>query len=60
VAGAVEKVEIPPPLRNFQAEWESPALGLFHGVTFSTALLPTNTDTHPEIESDMGWCSEAS
>ena len=28
MAGAVGKVGIPPPLRNFQAEWESPAFGL--------------------------------
>jgi len=39
VAGAVGKVEIPPLLRDFQAEWESPASGLFHVAPFSTALL---------------------
>ena len=44
------KVEIPPPLRDFQAQWESPALGLFHGAAFSTALLPTNCAIEPEIE----------
>jgi hypothetical protein len=31
-------VEIPPLLRDFQAEGESPAFGLFHGAAFSTAL----------------------
>jgi hypothetical protein len=25
-------------LRDFQARWESPALGLFHGAASSTAL----------------------
>ena len=30
-------MEIPPPLRDFQARWESPALGLFHGAASSTA-----------------------
>ena len=39
VAGAVGKVEIPPLLRDFQAEGESPASGLFHVAPFSTALL---------------------
>jgi hypothetical protein len=35
-AGAVEEVEIPPLLRDFQARWESPALGLFLGAASST------------------------
>jgi transposase len=39
VVGALEKVGIPPLLRDFQAEWESPAVGLFRGAAFSTALL---------------------
>jgi len=39
VVGALEKVGIPPQLRDFQAEWESPAVGLFRGAAFSTALL---------------------
>jgi len=34
----VEEVEIPPLLRDFQARWESPALGLFHGAASSTDL----------------------
>jgi hypothetical protein len=46
--GAVVKVEIPLPLRDFQAEWESPDFGLFHAAAFSTALLPTNSATEPE------------
>src|ERR1022692_4305787 len=37
VAGAVGKVEIPPLLRDFQTEGESPAFGLLHAVAFSTA-----------------------
>jgi hypothetical protein len=44
----VEKVEIPLRLRDFQAQWESPALGLFHGAACSTALLPINCRAHPE------------
>lgn len=47
VVGAVEKLEISPPLRDFQAEWESPSPGLFRGAGFSTALLPTNTAIDP-------------
>jgi hypothetical protein len=35
-AGAVEEVDIPPLLRDFQARWESPALGLFLGAAAST------------------------
>jgi hypothetical protein len=35
-AGAVEEVEIPPLLRDFQARWESPAPGLFLGAAAST------------------------
>jgi integrase/recombinase XerD len=44
----VGKVEIPPLLRDFQAEWESPAFGLFPGAAFSIALLPTNSAIEPE------------
>jgi len=40
-------VGIPPPLRDFQAEWESPAFGLFHAASFSTALLPIDSATEP-------------
>ncbi len=40
VAGAVGKVEIPLPLRDFQAQRKSPAFGLFLGAAFSTALVP--------------------
>jgi hypothetical protein len=40
-------VEIPLRLRDFQAQWESPALGLFHGAACSTALLPINCRAHP-------------
>jgi hypothetical protein len=45
----VGKVGIPPRLRDFQAEGESPAGGLFHAAAFSTALLPTNSATEPEF-----------
>jgi hypothetical protein len=45
----VVKVEIPPLLRDFQAEGESPALGLFHAAAFSTALLPTNSAKEPVL-----------
>jgi hypothetical protein len=34
VAGAVGKVEIAPLLRDFQAKWESPAVGLFQRSDF--------------------------
>jgi hypothetical protein len=34
-AEAVEEVGIPPLLRDFQARWESPALGLFLGAASS-------------------------
>jgi NAD(P)-dependent dehydrogenase (short-subunit alcohol dehydrogenase family) len=34
----VGEVGIPPHLRDFQARWKSPALGLFHGAPSSTAL----------------------
>jgi hypothetical protein len=47
-AGAVEEVEIPPLLRDFQARWESPALGLFLGAassTISTAISAKPFDT---------------
>src|SRR5271157_1469463 len=54
VAGAVGKVEIPPLSRDFQAEEESPALGLFHGAAFSTALLPTNSAKEPEVINGKG------
>ena len=47
VAGAVVRVEIPPLLRDFQAQWESPAVGLFHEAAFSTARLPTNSAKDP-------------
>jgi hypothetical protein len=46
VAGAVVKVEIRA-LADFQAQWESPALGLFHEVSFSMARLPTNSAIEP-------------
>jgi len=49
VVGAVGKVKIQPLLRDFQAEGESPALGLFHGAAFSTALLPTNSAKEPQL-----------
>jgi hypothetical protein len=48
-SGRWEKCEIPPRLRDLQAEWESPAVGLFHAAAFSTALLPTNSATQPGI-----------
>jgi hypothetical protein len=35
-------VGIPPFLRNFQAKWKSPTLGLFHGAASSTALFTHN------------------
>src|SRR3984893_4151639 len=44
---AVGKVEIAPLLRDFQAEWKSPAVGLFRGASFSTAVLPTNCAKDP-------------
>jgi hypothetical protein len=44
----VEQVEIPLRLRDFQAQWESPAFGLFHGAAFSTALLPINCALDPK------------
>jgi hypothetical protein len=47
----VEKVEIPLRLRDFQAQWESPAFGLFHGAAFSTAILPINSAIDPYIGS---------
>src|ERR1700730_5993941 len=46
---AVGKVEIAPLLRDFQAEWTSPAVGLFLGASFSTAVLPTNCAKDPKI-----------
>src|SRR6266851_4034558 len=56
VAGAVEKVEISLRLRDFQAQWKSPALGLFRGAAFSTALLPPNCAVDPEERSSQrGW-----
>src|SRR5215469_16580222 len=42
-----KKCEIPLRLRDFQAEWESPAVGLFHAAAFSTAFLPANSATEP-------------
>ena len=47
VVGAVGKVKIPLPWRDFQAEWESPAFGLFREAAFPTALLPTNSAIPP-------------
>jgi hypothetical protein len=37
-SGRWEKCEIPLLLRDFQAEWKSPYVGLFHAAAFSTAL----------------------
>jgi hypothetical protein len=45
----VGKVKTPPPLRNFQAQWESLAFGLFHEASFSIALLPTDTAIEPQV-----------
>jgi hypothetical protein len=42
----VVKVEIRA-LADFQAQWESPALGLFHEVPFSIARLPTDSAIEP-------------
>ena len=47
VVGAVGKGEIPSLSRDFQAERESPAFGLFLEAAFSTAFLPTNSATEP-------------
>jgi hypothetical protein len=47
----VGKVKTPPPLRNFQAQWESLAFGLFHEASFSIALLPTDTAIEPLLVS---------
>ncbi|MGA2413703.1 MAG: hypothetical protein ABSF59_04605 [Candidatus Sulfotelmatobacter sp.] len=33
--------QLPLRLREFQVQWKSPALGLFHGTAFSTAVLST-------------------
>ena len=49
VVGAVGKGEIPSLSRDFQAERESPAFGLFLEAAFSTAFLPTNSATEPII-----------
>jgi hypothetical protein len=58
VVGAVRKVEIPLLLRDFQAEGESPAFGLFHEAAFSTALLPTNSATEPFfLDGNRSWCN---
>ena len=47
-------MEIALRLRDFQAEWESPAFGLFRGAAFSTALLPTNCAKEPILfQADM-------
>src|SRR6516162_4202999 len=48
IVGAVGKVKIQPFLRDFQAEGESPAVGLFYGAAFSTALLPINSAKEPK------------
>jgi len=45
----VEKVEIPLPLWDFQAQWKSPAFGLFHEAAFSTAPLPPNCAVDPNL-----------
>jgi len=42
-------VKIQPFLRDFQAEGESPAVGLFYGAAFSTALLPINSAKEPSL-----------
>ena len=47
IVGAVGKVKIQPLLRDFQAEAETAAFGLFHEAAFSTALLPTNSAKEP-------------
>src|SRR5215469_4090842 len=47
-----KKCEIPLLLRDFQAEWESPAVGLFHAAAFSTAFLPANSATEPKRRSN--------
>ncbi|MGA7630926.1 MAG: hypothetical protein WCB11_09165, partial [Terriglobales bacterium] len=44
-----EKCEIPPLLRDFQAQWESPLFGLFHAAAFSIAHLPTNSAIEPHF-----------
>jgi len=44
-----KKCEIPLRLRDFQVEWESPVVGLFHVAAFSTALLPINSATEPNF-----------
>jgi hypothetical protein len=44
----VEKVEIPLPLWDFQAQWKSPAFGLFREAAFSTAPLPPNCAVDPK------------
>jgi len=49
----VGKVEIPLPLRDFQAQWKSPAFGLFHGAAFSTALVPTDCALNTDEEKAM-------
>jgi len=49
VAEAVEEVGIPPLLRDFQAQGESPALGLFLGAASSTAFLPTDSAIEPDF-----------
>jgi|SRR6516162_5377556 len=50
IVGAVGKVKIQPFLRDFQAEGESPAVGLFYGAAFSTALLPINSAKEPSFQ----------
>src|ERR1035441_6672270 len=50
VVGAVGKGEIPSLSRDFQAERESPAFGLFLEAAFSTAFLPTHSATEPKID----------
>src|ERR1700732_1792785 len=55
---AVGKVEIAPLLRDFQAEWKSPAVGLFRGASFSTAVLPTNCAKDPYSSSHTSFRSD--
>jgi len=46
-------VKIQPLRRDFQAEGESPAVGLFLGAAFSTALLPTISAKEPKKRPSM-------
>ena len=53
VVGEVGKGEILSLSRDFQAERESPAFGLFLEAAFSTAFLPTNSATEPLFRADV-------